>query len=76
MSAAYYYGKKRKLSKPAAGKEMADGDLVKPTRRRKKRKAIFVQKKRRSSTVDYTPAGSPQVRERSPSSLPPLSDTV
>uniref|UniRef100_A0A3Q4AVC3 SAM domain-containing protein n=1 Tax=Mola mola TaxID=94237 RepID=A0A3Q4AVC3_MOLML len=51
----YYYGKKRKLSKPAAGKEMADGDLVKPTRRRKKRKAIFVQKKRRSSTVDYTP---------------------
>uniref|UniRef100_A0A3Q3WIU6 SAM domain-containing protein n=1 Tax=Mola mola TaxID=94237 RepID=A0A3Q3WIU6_MOLML len=56
----YYYGKKRKLSKPAAGKEMADGDLVKPTRRRKKRKAIFVQKKRRSSTVDYTPAGSPQ----------------
>ncbi|KAG7225540.1 hypothetical protein INR49_004946 [Caranx melampygus] len=26
----------------------------------KKRKAIFVQKKRRSSAVDYTPAGSPQ----------------
>lgn len=43
------------------GEETAEGDLAKPTRRRKKRKAIFVQKKRRSSTVDYTPAGSPQV---------------
>ncbi|XP_070784990.1 scm-like with four MBT domains protein 2 [Enoplosus armatus] len=56
----YYYGKKRKLSKPMGGEEAAEGDLAKPTRRRKKRKAIFVQKKRRSSAVDYTPAGSPQ----------------
>lgn len=57
----YYYGKKRKLSKPAGGEEAAlEGELAKPTRRRKKRKAIFVQKKRRSSAVDYTPAGSPQ----------------
>ncbi|XP_060885630.1 scm-like with four MBT domains protein 2 isoform X1 [Labrus mixtus] len=56
----YYYGKKRKLSKPAGGEEVTEGELAKPTRRRKKRKAIFVQKKRRSSTVDYTPAGSPQ----------------
>ncbi|XP_039891647.1 scm-like with four MBT domains protein 2 isoform X3 [Simochromis diagramma] len=56
----YYYGKKRKLSKPTAGEETAEGELAKPTRRRKKRKAIFVQKKRRSSAVDYTPAGSPQ----------------
>uniref|UniRef100_H3BW72 Scm like with four mbt domains 2 n=1 Tax=Tetraodon nigroviridis TaxID=99883 RepID=H3BW72_TETNG len=56
----YYYGKKRKLSKPAAGDETPEGD-VKPARRRKKRKAIFVQKKRRSAAVDYTPAGSPQV---------------
>ncbi|KAE8281244.1 Scm-like with four MBT domains protein 2 [Larimichthys crocea] len=60
----YYYGKKRKLSKPMGGEEAAEGDLAKPTRRRKKRKAIFVQKKRRSSTVDYTPAGSPQRRRR------------
>ncbi|XP_075967437.1 scm-like with four MBT domains protein 2 isoform X1 [Anarhichas minor] len=59
----YYYGKKRKLSKPMAGEEAAEGDLAKPTRRRKKRKAIFVQKKRRSSAVDYTPAGSPQDSE-------------
>ncbi|KAF7655216.1 hypothetical protein LDENG_00059380 [Lucifuga dentata] len=56
----YYYGKKRKLSKPAGGEDSAEGELAKPTRRRKKRKAIFVQKKRRSSVVDYTPAGSPQ----------------
>uniref|UniRef100_A0A8C9ZAW4 Scm like with four mbt domains 2 n=1 Tax=Sander lucioperca TaxID=283035 RepID=A0A8C9ZAW4_SANLU len=57
----YYYGKKRKLSKPMGGEEAAEGELAKPTRRRKKRKAIFVQKKRRSSAVDYTPAGSPQM---------------
>ncbi|XP_010778073.1 scm-like with four MBT domains protein 2 [Notothenia coriiceps] len=56
----YYYGKKRKLSKPMAGEEATE---AKPTRRRKKRKAIFVQKKRRSSNVDYTAAGSPQDSE-------------
>uniref|UniRef100_A0AAZ3PWF0 SAM domain-containing protein n=1 Tax=Oncorhynchus tshawytscha TaxID=74940 RepID=A0AAZ3PWF0_ONCTS len=50
----YYYGKKKKLSKPFGGEESLE---AKPTRRRKKRKAIFVQKKRRSSAVDYTPAG-------------------
>uniref|UniRef100_A0A674F5N8 Scm like with four mbt domains 2 n=1 Tax=Salmo trutta TaxID=8032 RepID=A0A674F5N8_SALTR len=48
----YYYGKKKKLSKPFGGEESLE---AKPTRRRKKRKAIFVQKKRRSSAVDYTP---------------------
>uniref|UniRef100_A0AAY5KN38 SAM domain-containing protein n=1 Tax=Esox lucius TaxID=8010 RepID=A0AAY5KN38_ESOLU len=53
----YYYGKKRKLSKPCGAEESLEAT---PTRRRKKRKAIFVQKKRRSSTVDLTPAGSPQ----------------
>uniref|UniRef100_A0A3P9PZM9 Scm like with four mbt domains 2 n=1 Tax=Poecilia reticulata TaxID=8081 RepID=A0A3P9PZM9_POERE len=36
----YYYGKKRRLSKAV------DGDEAKPARRRRKRKAIFVQKKR------------------------------
>lgn len=54
----YYYGKKRKLSRPVGGED-TEGEQAKPARRRKKRKAIFVQKKRRSSTVDYTPAGSP-----------------
>ncbi|XP_029901563.1 scm-like with four MBT domains protein 2 isoform X2 [Myripristis murdjan] len=56
----YYYGKKRKLPKPTGEEQSAEGELAKPARRRKKRKAIFVQKKRRSSAVDYTPAGSPQ----------------
>ncbi|XP_033845127.1 scm-like with four MBT domains protein 2 isoform X2 [Periophthalmus magnuspinnatus] len=54
----YYYGKKRKLSKPVGGED-TEGEQAKPARKRKKRKAIFVQKKRRSSTVDYTYAGSP-----------------
>uniref|UniRef100_A0A8C4EHC3 SLED domain-containing protein n=1 Tax=Dicentrarchus labrax TaxID=13489 RepID=A0A8C4EHC3_DICLA len=74
----YYYGKKRKLSKPTGGEEAAEGELAKPTRRRKKRKAIFVQKKRRSSAVDFTPAApatrraarrSPEGRRRSTRSL-------
>lgn len=55
----YYYGKKRKFSRPLGGED-TEGEQAKPARRRKKRKAIFVQKKRRSFTVDYTPAGSPQ----------------
>uniref|UniRef100_A0A4W6D8J3 Scm like with four mbt domains 2 n=1 Tax=Lates calcarifer TaxID=8187 RepID=A0A4W6D8J3_LATCA len=70
----YYYGKKRKLSKPMGGEETAEGELAKPTRRRKKRKAIFVQKKRRSSAVDYTPAGSPQC-QRCKTSAPHLCDS-
>lgn len=55
----YYYGKKRKLSRLVGGED-TEGDQAKPARRRKKRKAIFVQKKRRSFTVGYTPASSPQ----------------
>uniref|UniRef100_A0A8C4YVP0 Scm like with four mbt domains 2 n=1 Tax=Gadus morhua TaxID=8049 RepID=A0A8C4YVP0_GADMO len=57
----YYYGKKRKLPKPVGGEELSEADPSKPARRRKKRKAIFVQRKRRSSAVDYTPASSLQV---------------
>ncbi|KAJ8006946.1 hypothetical protein DPEC_G00112480 [Dallia pectoralis] len=53
----YYYGKKRKLSKPGGTEDSLEAA---PTRRRKKRKAIFVQKKRRSSAVDLTPGGSPE----------------
>uniref|UniRef100_A0A8C7SNB0 Scm like with four mbt domains 2 n=1 Tax=Oncorhynchus mykiss TaxID=8022 RepID=A0A8C7SNB0_ONCMY len=49
----YYYGKKKKLSKPFGGEESLE---AKPTRRRKKRKAIFVQKKRRSSVL-WLPGG-------------------
>ncbi|XP_064198689.1 scm-like with four MBT domains protein 2 isoform X2 [Anguilla rostrata] len=56
----YYYGKKKKVTRPSAGEQSPDSGISKPARRRKKRKSIFVQKKRRSSAVDYTPAGSPQ----------------
>ncbi|XP_048876775.1 scm-like with four MBT domains protein 2 [Brienomyrus brachyistius] len=56
----YYYGKKRKTS---VGEASPESGISKPARRRKKRKSIFVQKKRRSSAVDYTPVGSPQDSE-------------
>uniref|UniRef100_A0A3B4WC61 Scm like with four mbt domains 2 n=1 Tax=Seriola lalandi dorsalis TaxID=1841481 RepID=A0A3B4WC61_SERLL len=59
----YYYGKKRKLSKPMGGEEVAEGELAKPTRRRKKRKAIFVQKKRRSSAPSDFPQDSDEGEE-------------
>ncbi|XP_062339049.1 scm-like with four MBT domains protein 2 isoform X1 [Osmerus eperlanus] len=55
----YYYGKKKKPTKPCGGAFSMEEDMAKPARRRKKRKSIFVQKKRRSSAVDYQPAGSP-----------------
>lgn len=70
VSPAYYYGKKKKVTRPSTGENSPDSGISKPARRRKKRKSIFVQKKRRSSAVDYTPAGSPQVR---PSPCPSLS---
>ncbi|XP_036373708.1 scm-like with four MBT domains protein 2 [Megalops cyprinoides] len=56
----YYYGKKKKVTRPSAEENSPDSGISKPVRRRKKRKSIFVQKKRRSSAVDYTPAGSPE----------------
>ncbi|XP_077399539.1 scm-like with four MBT domains protein 2 isoform X1 [Vanacampus margaritifer] len=58
----YYYGKKRKLPKPAGGVDgAAAAEPLKP--KRKKRKSIFVQKKRRTSAVDYSAAGSAQESE-------------
>ncbi|KAM4677733.1 scm-like with four MBT domains protein 2 [Discoglossus pictus] len=54
----YYYGKRKKVTKPTVGELAMDNVQVKSTRRRKRRKSIFVQKKRRTSTVDVTPAGS------------------
>ncbi|KAI1888069.1 hypothetical protein AGOR_G00181250 [Albula goreensis] len=56
----YYCGKKKKVTRPSAGENSPEMGISKPARRRRKRKSIFVQKKRRSSAVDYTPAGSPQ----------------
>lgn len=60
MSDVAYY-KKRKVGRPSLGENAQDGDMTKPARRRKKRKAIFVQKKRRTSIVGYHTTESPQV---------------
>uniref|UniRef100_A0A9J8CNT1 Scm like with four mbt domains 2 n=1 Tax=Cyprinus carpio carpio TaxID=630221 RepID=A0A9J8CNT1_CYPCA len=57
----YTYYKKRKVGRPSLGENAQDGDMSKPARRRKKRKAIFVQKKRRTSIVGYHTTESPQV---------------
>uniref|UniRef100_A0A8C1KUY4 Scm-like with four MBT domains protein 2 n=1 Tax=Cyprinus carpio TaxID=7962 RepID=A0A8C1KUY4_CYPCA len=56
----YTYYKKRKVGRPSLGENAQDGDMTKPARRRKKRKAIFVQKKRRTSIVGYQTTESPQ----------------
>lgn len=58
---AHYYGKKRKVGRPSLGVCTQDGDMAKPTRRRKKRKAVFVQKKRRSTVTGYHAMESAQV---------------
>uniref|UniRef100_A0A9J8CNU7 Scm like with four mbt domains 2 n=1 Tax=Cyprinus carpio carpio TaxID=630221 RepID=A0A9J8CNU7_CYPCA len=58
----YTYYKKRKVGRPSLGENAQDGDMTKPARRRKKRKAIFVQKKRRTSIVGYQATESPQKR--------------
>ncbi|KAJ8384544.1 hypothetical protein AAFF_G00200770 [Aldrovandia affinis] len=59
---AYYYGKKKKVTRPSTGENSPDSGISKPVQRKKKkkRKSIFVQKKRRSSAVSYTSVGSPQ----------------
>lgn len=54
----YYYGKRKKISKLPVGQPSLDDNQTKPVRRRKKRKSIFVQKKRRTSVVDVSPVGS------------------
>ncbi|XP_062852790.1 scm-like with four MBT domains protein 2 [Trichomycterus rosablanca] len=56
----YYNEKKRKVGRPSLGECTQVGEVGRPTRRRKKRKAIFVQKKRRSSAVGYHAVESPQ----------------
>lgn len=56
----YYYGKKRKVGRPSLGGFNQDGEMNKPARRRKKRKAIFVQKKRRLSAAGNHTLQSPQ----------------
>ena len=61
---AHYYGKKKnkRIGRPPGGHSNLACALKKASKRRKRRKNVFVHKKKRSSTsVDNTPAGSPQV---------------
>ncbi|KAB0383271.1 hypothetical protein FD755_005188, partial [Muntiacus reevesi] len=64
----YYYGKRRKISKPPIGESRVESGHPKPARRRKRRKSMFVQKKRRSSTVDLA-TGSGENRLNTAASL-------
>uniref|UniRef100_A0AAV2M984 SLED domain-containing protein n=1 Tax=Knipowitschia caucasica TaxID=637954 RepID=A0AAV2M984_KNICA len=59
----YYYGKKKskRVGRPPGGHSNLEPGARPRGRRRKRRKQLFVHKKRRSSaSVDNTPAGSPQ----------------
>ncbi|XP_051050786.1 scm-like with four MBT domains protein 2 isoform X2 [Phodopus roborovskii] len=58
----YYYGKRKKIVKPPIGESTIESGHPKPARRRKRRKSVFVQKRRRSSAVDF-PAGSGEESE-------------
>ncbi|NXU10978.1 SMBT1 protein, partial [Pardalotus punctatus] len=60
---AHYYGKRKnkRIGRPPGGHSNLEVAMKKPNKRRKRRKHFFVHKKKRSSTsVDNTPAGSPQ----------------
>ncbi|NWS25746.1 SMBT1 protein, partial [Polioptila caerulea] len=59
----HYYGKRKnkRIGRPPGGHSNLEAAMKKPNKRRKRRKHFFVHKKKRSSTsVDNTPAGSPQ----------------
>ncbi|NXB82284.1 SMBT1 protein, partial [Donacobius atricapilla] len=59
----HYYGKRKnkRIGRPPGGHSNMEVAMKKPNKRRKRRKHFFVHKKKRSSTsVDNTPAGSPQ----------------
>ncbi|NWZ33637.1 SMBT1 protein, partial [Brachypodius atriceps] len=63
----HYYGKRKnkRIGRPPGGHSNMEAAMKKPNKRRKRRKHFFVHKKKRSSTsVDNTPAGSPQVSEK------------
>uniref|UniRef100_A0A3B3DE41 Scm like with four mbt domains 1 n=1 Tax=Oryzias melastigma TaxID=30732 RepID=A0A3B3DE41_ORYME len=58
----YYYGKKKckRVGRPPGGHTNLEAGVKRKGRRKKRRKQLFVHKKRRSSaSVDNTPAGSP-----------------
>ncbi|NXI56821.1 SMBT1 protein, partial [Chloroceryle aenea] len=59
----HYYGKRKnkRIGRPPGGHSNLEVAMKKTNKRRKRRKHFFVHKKKRSSTsVDNTPAGSPQ----------------
>ncbi|KFP44700.1 Scm-like with four MBT domains protein 1, partial [Chlamydotis macqueenii] len=59
----HYYGKRKnkRIGRPPGGHSNLEVAMKKPNKRRKRRKHFFVHKKKRASTsVDNTPAGSPQ----------------
>uniref|UniRef100_A0A8C7ZDV0 Scm like with four mbt domains 1 n=1 Tax=Oryzias sinensis TaxID=183150 RepID=A0A8C7ZDV0_9TELE len=61
----YYYGKKKckRVGRPPGGHTNLEAGVKRKGRRKKRRKQLFVHKKRRSSaSVDNTPVGSPLVR--------------
>ncbi|XP_023661343.1 scm-like with four MBT domains protein 1 isoform X2 [Paramormyrops kingsleyae] len=58
----HYYGKKKskRIGRPPGGHTNLEGGMKRTGKRRKRRKHFFVHKKKRSSSLDNTPAGSPQ----------------
>lgn len=58
---AYYYGKRKRVVRPSMGECKAQRTPLKPARRRKRRRSVFMQKKRRVGTVEAE-AGSGEVR--------------
>ncbi|XP_036389742.1 scm-like with four MBT domains protein 1 [Megalops cyprinoides] len=58
----HYYGKKKskRIGRPPGGHTNLEGGVKRAGKRRKRRKHFFVHKKKRSASLDNTPAGSPQ----------------
>ncbi|KAG5838341.1 hypothetical protein ANANG_G00222720 [Anguilla anguilla] len=58
----HYYGKKKtkRIGRPPGGHTNLEGGVKRVGKRRKRRKHFFVHKKKRSASLDNTPAGSPQ----------------
>ncbi|KAL4655250.1 scm-like with four MBT domains protein 1 [Arapaima gigas] len=58
----HYYGKKKpkRIGRPPGGHTNLEGGVRKVGKRRKRKKHFFVHKKKRSNSLDNTPAGSPQ----------------
>uniref|UniRef100_A0A8C9T164 Scm like with four mbt domains 1 n=1 Tax=Scleropages formosus TaxID=113540 RepID=A0A8C9T164_SCLFO len=59
----HYYGKKKskRIGRPPGGHTNLESGVRKVGKRRKRKKHFFVHKKKRSNSLDNTPAGSPQV---------------